>query len=380
MQIDVIDSLETISSSQWNNLIPNGYPFLRHEFIYGLELTQCTTAATGWKGRHIIVYADQSREVILGALPCYLKSHSYGEYIFDWAWADAYQRAGLNYYPKLSCAIPFTPVTGPRWLLNSEANKEDVKYALINKLINDSDSLNISSIHFLYTTKENNEALGEHGFIQRHSSQFQWENNDYQLFSDFCACLSSKKRKNINRERRRIAEAGIEYKWFTGETLNSDVMKTMFQFYRRTIQRYGAQQYLNEAFFNHLKQTLAAQTHILLAYHQERAIAGGIYFSSNNALFGRYWGAADDFHSLHFETCYYQPIDYCIKNNIQRFEAGAQGEHKLSRGLLPVTTYSMHRLLDSRFEAAIMDYVEDETQQIDRYKQLLKQHSPFKEI
>lgn len=380
MQIDVIDSLKTISPLQWNEMIPNGYPFLRHEFLYGLEITQCTTAETGWTGRHIVAYTDQSRTAILGALPCYLKSHSYGEYIFDWAWADAYQRAGLHYYPKLSCAIPFTPVTGPRWLLSPLADQKEVKTALINKLISDSDSLNISSIHFLYTDKNHNDTLGKHGFIQRHSSQFQWENHDYQHFSNFCACLSSKKRKNINRERRRIEDAQVKYKWFNAETLSPEVATTMFQFYRRTIQRYGAQQYLNEAFFKHLQQTLAAQTHILLAYHQKQAIAGGIYFSSDNTLFGRYWGASDDFNSLHFETCYYQPIEYCINNNIQRFEAGAQGEHKLSRGLLPVTTYSMHRLLDNRFEAAIMDYVEDESQQIDRYKQLLNQHSPFKEI
>ena len=258
--------------------------------------------------------------------------------------------------------------------------KQKLQQAMIDKLTTIANSSAVSSIHFLYTDEEQNEQLSKHDFIRRHSSQFQWQNDNYQSFSDFSACLSSKKRKNINRERRRVAEADVEYKWFNGEALSTEAINIMFQFYCRTIQRYGAQQYLNQAFFQHIQQTLSSHTHILLAYHKEQAIAGGIYFSSNDALYGRYWGASDDFHSLHFETCYYQPIEYCIKKGIQRFEAGAQGEHKLSRGLLPVTTYSMHRLLDNRFHSAIMDYIGDETHHIERYNQLLNQHSPFKEI
>ena len=384
MHIEVHNSLQEIPSKQWNALIPNGYPFLYHEFLYGLELTQCTTASTGWKGHHVVAYTDQTRETIIAALPCYLKTHSYGEYIFDWAWADAYQRAGLPYYPKLSCAIPFTPVTGPRWMISSSTpsslDKQKVQEALIEKLTDCANSMNISSIHFLYTTEEDNEQLNRHDFIKRHSSQFQWENHNYKDFADFCAQLSSKKRKNINRERRRVTDANVTYQWFNAETLSTEVMETMFRFYCRTIRRYGAQQYLTQTFFEHIQQTLSAKTHVLLAYHEEQAIAGGIYYSSDDALYGRYWGASDDFHSLHFETCYYQPIEYCIQNNIQRFEAGAQGEHKLSRGLLPVTTYSMHKLLDQRFHDAIMDYIGDEAQHIERYNQLLNQHSPFKEI
>jgi len=382
MHIKTHKSLQNIPASQWNEMIPEGYPFLRHEFLYGLELTQCTNAATGWEGHHIVIYTDKSCSTILGALPCYLKSHSYGEYIFDWAWADAYQRAGLNYYPKLSCAIPFTPVTGPRWIINGtiDSDRQKIKNALIDKLTRCADSSNISSIHFLYTDTEHNEVLAKNNFIKRHSSQFHWQNNNYQKFSDFCACLSSKKRKNINRERRRVTEAKIKYQWFNGDSLSQEVVDVMFHFYCKTIHRYGAQQYLNQAFFRHIQKTLSSQTHILLAYYQEQPIAGGIYFSCDNALYGRYWGASDDFHSLHFETCYYQPIDYCIQQNIQRFEAGAQGEHKLSRGLLPTTTYSMHRLSDKRFHTAVTDYIDEEANHIKRYNQILNEHSPFKEI
>lgn len=383
MYIDIQYSLQNIPSSQWNAIVVDDYPFLRYEFLYGLELTKCTTAATGWEGHHVVAYTDNTRETIIAAMPCYLKSHSYGEYIFDWAWADAYQRAGLKYYPKLSCAIPFTPVTGPRWIISpslSSSEKQHVQKALIDKLTDCANASNISSIHFLYTNKEHNEQLNQHDFIKRHSSQFQWENHGYKSFSDFCACLNSKKRKNINRERRRVTDANVSYQWFNADSLTTEVMEIMFRFYCQTIYRYGAQQYLNQSFFQHIQKTLSKQTHILLAFHEEQAIAGGIYYTSKNALYGRYWGASDDFHSLHFETCYYQPIEYCIQNNIQRFEAGAQGEHKLSRGLLPVTTYSMHRLLDNRFHAAIMEYIDDEAQHIERYKQLLNQHSPFKEI
>lgn len=378
MHIEIHKSLSTISAQQWNEMVPEGYPFLLYEFLYGLESTQCTNATTGWQGHHLIAYANKNLDQIVGALPCYLKSHSYGEYIFDWAWADAYQRAGLKYYPKFSCAIPFTPVTGPRWIIHASANSSEVQAALINKLIASADAENVSSIHFLYTNDEQNAALTKNKFIQRHSSQFHWKNHNYQQFSDFCASLNSKKRKNINRERRRVHEAGIRYQWFNGKSLTADVIKTMFLFYCRTIQRYGAQQYLNQTFFQYLQQKLPTQTHVLLAYHQEQAIAGGIYFSSDKALYGRYWGAKDDYHSLHFETCYYQPIEYCILNNIQYFEAGAQGEHKLSRGLLPTTTYSMHWLSDSRFHAAIMDYVGEEAEHIERYEQILNEHSPFK--
>ena len=380
MHTVIHEKLCDISASQWNAMIPQGYPFLHYEFLYGLEKSRCTSSHNGWLGQHVVIYEDNSCQNILGALPCYLKHHSYGEYIFDWAWADAYQRAGLEYYPKLSCAIPFTPVTGPRWLIAQTVDPEPIQNQLLDALLHHAQQLGVSSIHCLFTTAEMNTALRQKQFIQRHSSQFHWLNKNYTDFTDFTAGLSSKKRKNINRERRRVQEAHIEYQWYNAEQLDNDVMQTMFGFYQSTIARYGAQQYLNNEFFQHLQQHLATQTHVLLAYHEQQAIAGGIYFSSDNALYGRYWGASDDYHSLHFETCYYQAIDYCIQRGINRFEAGAQGEHKLSRGLLPNTTYSMHWLSDARFHDAVEQYVDEESLQIKRYNQLLNQHSPYREI
>lgn len=384
MHVEVHKKLADIDKNSWNQLVPANHPFLLYEFLFGLEQTACVCTDSGWQPMHIAVYADskQSRSnkpELLGALPCYLKHHSYGEYIFDWAWANAYHQAGLEYYPKLLNAIPFTPVTGDRWLLNSSSDKQQVKDTLIKALLDLALQTKASSIHSLFLHQDDCQQLTRNGFIQRLSNQFHWHNDNYMSFNDFLDKLSSKKRKNIKRERRRIVESGIQYHWKTGANIVDNDWQMMYRFYQRTINYYGAQTYLNIDFFAYIAQHLPENTHFLFAQYDDTTIAGGLFFSSDNALYGRYWGALDNYHSLHFETCYYQPIEYCIQQGYQLFEAGAQGEHKLARGLLPTNTYSAHWLSDKRFEKAIELFTEQEQKHIEYYNENLLAHSPFKQ-
>lgn len=378
MDIVVHQSLAEINSHAWNTLLKSNNPFMRHEFLSGLEESGCVTPEQGWEPCHIAIYGDATHEHLLGAMPCYIKQHSYGEYIFDWAWADAYRRHGIHYYPKLSNAIPFTPATGERWLIDPAAKHNEVLNALIKQshaLLNERQ---LSSMHCLFMASEQCQQLRQHGFLERHSTQFHWHNKGYQSFDDFLSLMSSKKRKNIKRERRRVQESGIHFKWLSGEQLSLDAAQTMHRFYTRTIQYYGAQAYLNRAFFNYLSTSFKQQTLFLFAYYEDQIIAGGLYFKSDDTLYGRYWGALNNFHSVHFETCYYQAIEWAIKHGYQRFEAGAQGEHKLARGLEPNTTYSAHWIQHPEFSTAIAHFIEQEQQHIGDYAQTMQAHSPFK--
>ncbi len=387
MPIVIHSSLAEVNCEQWNALIDDDYPFLKHEFLLGLELSGCTTPNTGWTPQHIVQTSETAQlespnasaaSVIVAAMPCYAKTHSYGEYIFDWSWADAYYRHGLEYYPKLSNAVPFTPATGPR-LLVSETNRDQAYQALLSKAQQLCEEDGYSGWHSLFINEREAEYFESHpDVVVRHSNQFHWRNHDYADFDAFLASLSSKKRKNIKRERRRITEQNIRYTWVTGADLNHEVMQTMYRFYSRTIQMYGAQSYLNRPFFEYLANHFADNTLVLLAHYEDQVIAGGLYFKSDNTLYGRYWGASHNFHSVHFETCYYQAIDWCIQNGYNRFEAGAQGEHKHARGLSPSRTYSAHWLLEPQFHNAIGEFIEQEQKHIAAYQQNIDRHSPYK--
>jgi len=378
MHIVVHDRLVEIDAKQWNALLPSNNPFMRHEFLDGLEQCDCVCESLGWQAKHIAIYEDKSKARLLAAMPCYIKDHSYGEYIFDWSWADAHQRHGLNYYPKLCNAVPFTPASGERWLVNEEADQQQVLGLIMEKVRSLLDEYNLSSFHSLFLNQQQFEQLAEHNLLKRHSNQFHWRNDNYAGFDDFLARMSSKKRKNIKRERRRVKETGIEYRWLSGDQLDTIAVDRMYAFYSRTIRYYGAQSYLNKAFFKHLAKSFAEHTLFLFAQYQDQVIAGGLYFKSNDTLYGRYWGALDNFHSVHFETCYYQAIEWCIKHNYQRFEAGAQGEHKLARGLEPTTTYSAHLISHPEFSDAIANFLQQETDHIGNYNKAMQNHSPFK--
>ena len=378
MDIVVHDSVTDISADQWNSMVLDNNPFLRHEFLAGLEVARCVDPENGWKGSHIVIYQDISREKLIAAMPCYIKSHSYGEYIFDWSWADAHHRHGLEYYPKLSNAVPFTPATGERLLVAIEERRDELEKAMIHAAVEICEQRNMSSFHSLFTTREQAHRLSNYGCMTRHSSQFHWRNKQYKDFDDFLGLMNSKKRKNIKRERRRVLETGIKYRWLSGQQLDQHSVDAMYRFYLTTIQRYGAQSYLNKNFFDYLANNFNDQTLFLFAEFKSQTIAGGLYFKSDHTLYGRYWGSLDNFHSVHFETCYYQAIEWCIKNGYQRFEAGAQGEHKLARGLEPNTTYSAHWIAHEGFRNAIDDFLSSEQTHMNNYQEHMTNHSPFK--
>lgn len=379
MHIVIHTQINQISADDWNRLLSDNNPFMRHEYLAGLELCGCVGESSGWQPSHIAAYDNEKMSKLLGVMPCYLKTNSYGEYIFDWAWADAHYRHGMEYYPKLTNAIPFTPATGERWLVDSQnADAATVSNALIDAAIKIVEDDKLSSMHCLFLTRSQFDFLDDKQFSLRLSNQFHWHNQGYQDFNGFLAKMSSKKRKNIKRERRRVNESGIRYKWLTGDDLNTDNARQMYQFYKRTINYYGAQSYLNSAFFDYIAKSFNQQTLFLFAYFEDTVIAGGLYFKSDNSLYGRYWGALNNFHSVHFETCYYQAIEWCINNGYQRFEAGAQGEHKLARGLEPTQTYSAHWISHPQFRHAIDEFLGHEKGQITRYSENMLSHSPFK--
>jgi predicted N-acyltransferase len=379
MFTEVIENISSIDATAWDACAGTAHPFTRHAFLSALEESGCVGQKTGWLPQHIVVYSGTKKQNIVGIMPFYLKDHSYGEYVFDWAWAEAYNRAGLKYYPKLLCAIPFTPVNGARLIVKpGEYDSQEIRQVLLDKVFKLADDLNVSSIHWLFTTEQDNSFLSHAEITRRSGSQFHWHNKNYESFNDFLTDMSHKKRKNIRRERRRITDAGIKYIAISNDQINAQHTDEMFNFYTRTIQRYGAQQYLNREFFERITSDMPESVLFLFAKCENVFLAGGLFYIGDNALYGRYWGANNDYHSLHFETCYYQPIEYCINNGLQLFEAGAQGEHKLARGLLPIKTYSYHWLNDPHFMSAVEQYTKEENSHIDRYTELLGAHSPFR--
>jgi len=371
------DHIAQIDATQWNTLLTSNNPFMRHEFLHGLEQTNCVCPDTGWQPAHIAVYENQQQITLLAAMPCYIKAHSYGEYIFDWAWANAYHQYGVDYYPKLSNAVPFTPATGERWLIKS-GHEKTIEAMLLDTIKDLMTERNLSSFHSLFLLPEQSQWLKQNSYLQRQTNQFHWHNQNYQNFDEFISSMNSKKRKNIKRERRRITDNNINYRWFNGDEIKSEHAQRMHNFYLNTIHHYGAQAYLNLAFFEYLSRTFTEHTLFLFAYHEEQIIAGGLYFKSNDTLYGRYWGAAENYHSVHFETCYYQAIEWCIQHKYKRFEAGAQGEHKLARGLVPSSTYSSHWIQHPQFRDAIRHYIDDEQQQMSDYTDQVSQHTPFR--
>lgn len=385
MHIVVKQHLATIDPDLWNSMITDNNPFMQHEFLNGLEKTKCVCSDTGWHPNHLMLYKSDKgvQGDLLAAMPCYIKDHSYGEYIFDWAWVNAYHRHGTEYYPKLSNAVPFTPATGPRIVVSGNAKEQGLTEDRIFELFfthikQTAKEQELSSFHSLFNTQDQADGFQKLGLLKRHSTQFHWLNQGYSNFDEFLSKMSSKKRKNIRRERRRVAETGVKYRWVNGHELDTQAADMMFAFYSRTITYYGAQSYLNRAFFQHLVDYCSDQTLFLFADFEGTTIAGGLYFKSDSTLYGRYWGALNNFHSVHFETCYYQAIEWCIENGFSKFEAGAQGEHKLARGLEPTTTYSTHWIAHPEFSDAIENFLSSEETHIEDYQNSMQAHSPFK--
>ena len=379
MYISIIDSLDKIAAAQWNSLAGNHFPFLRHEFLSALEHSGCTTHATGWQPQHLVMHAHGKMQgPLIGAVPMYLKTHSYGEYVFDWAWANAYARAGMNYYPKVVMAIPFTPATGPRLLIAADQSRPEIAQKLIVGARAYAQQIDASSIHWLFPTAEETQWLEHAGLMRRIGCQFHWENKGYADFDAFLDSFSAQKRKKLKRERRYVSEAQIQMEVLTGPDLTTADWDTFYAFYRATTAKHGAIAYLTRAFFQEIGKTMAQDIILIFARHEDRHVAGALNFRGADILYGRYWGALENFHSLHFETCYYRAIEYCIAHGLKRFEAGAQGEHKLSRGFLPSPTYSAHWLSHPEFSQAVADFLCRENNGVEYYMNELSDHSPFK--
>jgi len=375
MRIRIIDTIDHIPSAQWNTLHDDRNPFVRHEFLATLEHSQCVGGKTGWLPRFVI--AEQNGR-LAGAIPMYLKYHSMGEFVFDWAWANAYSRAGLNYYPKLVVATPYTPVTGPRLLLANIPQRANIADAMIEYALAYARTSDVSSMHWLFPDAEDAQRLTQHGFMLRTDCQFHWRNNGYDCFDDFLAQLSSHKRKKLKRERRYIKEQGIHCRVLTGTGISETHLDIFHDFYQSTFYKKGHSAPLTVGFFRTLGERLPNNIILIMAYHNDKCVAGAFFMRGTDTLYGRYWGCNEEFHSLHFELCYYCAIDYCIAHGLKYFEAGAQGEHKLVRGFYPTQTRSLHWIAHPVFRQAIQDYLIHEYQDIEYYMKETEKHLPYK--
>jgi predicted N-acyltransferase len=351
-------------------------PFVSHAFLHALEESGSATRMTGWLPQHLLL--DDKAGGLVACMPCYLKSHSYGEYVFDHAWADAYERAGGSYYPKLQAAVPFTPVTGRRMLVRDGPNRTEREAILLQAAATLAERLDASSLHITFPTREEWELAGKLGFLLRNDQQFHWRNEGYGSFEDFLAALASRKRKAIRGERKRALESGIEIEWVTGADLTEAHWDAFFAFYMDTGSRKWGSPYLTRSFFSLIGETMPDQILLVLAKRRGRAIAGALNFIGADALYGRYWGALEEHPCLHFEVCYYQAIDFAIAHGLSRVEAGAQGAHKLARGYLPVPTYSAHWIADAALRRAVADYLKRERAAVAREIALLGEESPYR--
>lgn len=381
-QFNFYSAIEQIGAARWNSLTGRDYPFLRYEFLCALEHSGSVAPDTGWQPCHLVVTeGDQA----IAAMPLYLKSHSYGEYVFDWSWADAYQRNGLDYYPKLLTAIPFTPCYGPRLMFHASLNDTE-KTALTRQILSAIQQLasqyHASGWHGLFLEGYLLEKENFPGLNYRLGTQYHWFNRDYSDFEGFLATFSSRKRKNLRKERSKITEHNIQHRFISGSQLTDEMLRQFYQFYQITYLKRGRNGYLNEAFFQQLRDTLPEQLHICFAYDMHHsdteAVAGALFFQDSKNLYGRYWGALAEYDSLHFETCYYQGIEHCIRHQLQRFDPGAQGEHKIQRGFEPIETWSAHWLAHPGFQDAVQKFTQEEEAMLRHEMKYLQQRLPFR--
>ncbi len=371
-----LTSLKQISAKDWQALTGTDYPFLRHDFLLGLEQTGCTTAETGWQSCHVLLQRQQHNVAVM---PLYLKSHSYGEYVFDWSWEDAWRQCGLHYYPKLLTAIPFTPATGPRLCIAPEEDAQAVRNATISAIQQFAREKQLSSWHLLFPEKDVSDQLLAAGIPRRSSTQFHWFNEGFTDFDDFLSTFNSRKRKSLRRERRRVEEQGIILQTLEGDEISEENWLQFYRFYQLTYaKRSGHGGYLSEAFFLDTAAGLGKQVIMVLAFLDGQPMAGALYFRSADTLYGRYWGCERELDCLHFEACYYRGIEYCIANGLKRFDPGAQGEHKIQRGFRPTTTYSNHWIAEPQLAQAIADFTRREAEHNAQYLKAAAQLLPFK--
>jgi len=370
--IEAVDSIAGVPAAEWNRLA-GGDPFLTHEFLSALHETGCASSATGWTPQYLLM---RSQGVLAGAMPLYLKTHSYGEYVFDWAWADAYHRHGIAYYPKLLSAVPFTPVTGSRVL----ASEPRVREALVAGALDLARSLRVSSLHCLFPTREEAREMQARGMMIRSGVQFHWANGGYGSFEEFLTGFNHAKRKKIRQDRRKVSAAGIRFRWLEGAEITERDWAFFDRCYRQTYREHHSTPYLSLEFFRRIGRTMPDNIVLVVGQRDGTPIAASLNIRAEKRLCGRYWGALEYHPALHFETCYYQAIEYCIARGVAVFEGGARGEHKLARGLMPVETCSAHWLAHPEFAAAIEQYLAREARGVGNYIDELNERSPFKDL
>lgn len=375
MKVEVVEGIADLPADAWNRLGVAEYPFLQHQFLLSGETSGCVSPDAGWTPCHLALWDTDGR--LRAAMPLYEKTHSWGEFVFDWAWAQAYSRAGLDYYPKLVSAAPFTPARSPRLLRRDPADRE-AGLAMARAAIELAKERGHSSLHVQFPLDDELDLLREAGCMLRKDCQFHWQNRNYEDFDEFLAGFSSSKRKKARRDRRRVAEQGITFRRLHGDDLDERQWREVYDLISVTFLRRGSTPYFSYEFFCEVAQQLPGKILAIVAEHAGRKIAAAVFFRGDNALYGRYWGADADYNALHFETCYYQGIDYCIEHNLKVFEPGTQGEHKISRGFIPVTTWSAHWLARPEFFAAVSDYLDSESQHIDNYIEVVREHTPYR--
>ena len=378
-QLRVIQSISVVDEINWNALLsPDAGPFLRHEFLNTLEQTACVAGNTGWQVAHLLV--ENPKSEIVGAMPLYLKQHSYGEFVFDWAWAQAYEQNNLPYYPKALSAIPFTPVRGPRLLISKQADKGVIQEILVAGLKTLVTQNSLSSAHVLFPEDEELTELKKQGFMLRDSVQFHWHNQGYQDFEQFLAALTMKRRKNIRRERSEVANNQLSYRHVPGTLASSDDWSFFYRCYENTYREHRSSPYLTEECIQSLGRVMPEYFHLIIATKDGQPIASSLLVvdQMTSKAYGRYWGAIEYLPCLHFELAYYQAIEYCIKEGIQTFEGGAQGEHKMARGFLPITIQSAHWIADPGFSNAVKRFLDREHEGMAAYVDELEQHIPLK--
>ncbi len=377
LHITLHPAIADIDAAAWNALSGTDYPFMRHEFLAALEDSGSVGSGTGWRPMHVALREGEKDGPLLAIMPMYLKTDSYGEYVFDWSWADAYQRHGMRYYPKLLTAIPFTPASGPRICFRDPAQADTLLPALVAAVQRQAVRLEVSGWHLLFPDTFLSETLLAAGLRRRTGCQYQWFNRGYRDFEDFLASFNSRKRKNVRKERQRVADAGVSFEWLEGEAITPAHWQTFYHFYASTYHVRGRLPYLNQSFFTRVGASLAEHTLLVLARKDGEIIAGALSFKGKDTLYGRYWGCGEEYQFLHFETCYYQGIDYCLKHGFNRFDSGAQGEHKIQRGFEPVHTWSNHWLAHPSFQAAVSEFLEEEHVHVERYMDRAREHLPF---
>ncbi|MFO8023585.1 GNAT family N-acetyltransferase [Thiohalophilus sp.] len=376
MTTRILESLAEVSAEHWNALSDGRFPFVRYEFLRALERHNAVGELYGWYPQYLLI---EENGVPVAATPMYIKDNSYGEFVFDWAWADAWHRAGLHYYPKLVVAMPYTPATGPRLLVHPDKDFDTYAALLIEAATAHAQQAGMSSLHWLFTDERDTQRFrNDPRYLMRLGCQFHWQNHAYRDFDDYLSHFTQQKRKKIKRERRMVQEQGIEIEIRHGDEMEPEHWDIYHRFYRNTFERKSGIPTLSQSFFMEIGQTMPRNVVVVMARYQGEYVAAAFNVCGHDTLYGRHWGCNRDFHSLHFEACYYQGLDYCIEHGLQRFEPGAQGEHKISRGFLPAPTWSAHWIAHEGFREGLTRYLDHEREAVEDYMQELDTHSPFK--